>query len=237
MDVSKKVYILKEVIEEANDIKTFRFIPEDGDLMQFSPGQFVQVELVENKAGLPSRQYSITSTAKDEYVSITVKKIGGFSGALHELAVDEKVYMFGPLGNFSLRENDRDIVLLAGGIGIAPFFSMIKHLYEQNNENREVYLFYSNKEQANGAFRASLAEMEKEWKNLHIINVLTQTDEKVSGVEEYNRVDVPVIEKYVKNMNTCEYYVCGSVPFVTGLSKKLEDGGITQEQIFAELFY
>jgi len=237
MDIKKEIYTVNNIIEEAEGIVTICLVPENGEMLVFEPGQFVRVDLINNPNNLSSKSYSISSTFKDPFLSISVKKIGPFSGALHDLKVGDKVSLMGPLGSFTVQDFIKKIVFLAGGIGIAPFYSTIKDIYEKGDRDREIYLFYSNKTKKDIAFFEQLQKIEKEWSGLHVIHLLTQEDNKVNGVEEYGRINGETIKKYVSNFNDFNYFVCGAMDFVTETSKIVEDEGVDDGQILAELFY
>jgi len=237
MEFKKEVYTVDKVIEEAKNIVTICLVPESGIKLKFKSGQFVQVELVDNPNKLPSKSYSISSTENDPFISISVKKTGPFSSVLHGLGVGDKLFIMGPLGSFFVRDSMKKIVFLAGGIGIAPFYSMVKDFYERGDQEKEVYLFYSSKTKEDIAFYTQLKDMKKVWDGLHIIHFLTQDNKKIDGVREYQRIDASVLRKYAGNPDSFYYFVCGSVPFVTEVSKIIESQGVSEKKIFAELFY
>ncbi|MFC1721232.1 ferredoxin--NADP reductase [Patescibacteria group bacterium] len=235
--MEKEIYIVDKIIEEAKDVKTLCFVPESGEKMVFTAGQFLRVDLVDNLHNLSNKPYSISSTPKDSFLSISVKKIGAFSGALHALKVGDKVEISGPFGSMATEDTMEKMVFIAGGIGIAPFKAMIKDLYERGETDKEIYLFYSNKTKEDIAFLEQLKKMEEEWSGLRVVYILTQEKEKMDEVYEYSRLDAQMLKKYVHALGAPNYFLCGSVPFVTEISKILETENINEEQISAELFY
>lgn len=237
MEIKKETYIVQKKVQESADVVTLCFVPRDDEMMEFETGQFVRVELVDNPQRLSGKPYSISSCASDPFVSITVKKTGPFSTALHQLAEGDLVVLYGPMGNFTLQESMKKLVFLAGGIGVAPFYSMIKEMVEKGDDSREVYLFYSNKTKDSIAFFESFKDMERMWKNLHVVFLITQDKEMVDGVQEYSRITIDMLKKYVHNIHEFDYFVCGSVPFVSDISRMVEREGVDEDQIFAELFY
>jgi ferredoxin-NADP reductase len=244
MSLEKEIYIVDKIIKEAKDIVTICFVPESGTKMIFHAGQFVRVDFIDSLtfANAPSRQlsnkpYSISSTPADLFLSISVKKTGLFSNALHELTVGDKVGISGPFGSLPIGDSMKKLVFIAGGIGIAPFYSIIKDLYERGDINREVKLLYSNKTKEDIAFYNQLKKIGESWDSLNIINILTKEDSEVSGIDEYTRFDKQIFKKYVSDTEEQNYFICGSVSFVTEVSKIIETENINESQIFAELFY
>ena len=94
------------------------------------PGQFVSLTV--RPEGEPvTRSYTIASSpTQPDYCEITVKREdqGVVSGYLHQLVhVGELLQIMGPAGRFTFTEPDGDsVVLIAGGVGVTPFMSIIR---------------------------------------------------------------------------------------------------------------
>ncbi|MCU0861756.1 MAG: ferric reductase-like transmembrane domain-containing protein, partial [Methanomassiliicoccales archaeon] len=98
--------------------------------LNFHPGQFIFIRFLRFSDVKESFPFSISSDALDGVVRISVKAAGDFtSGALTTSQPGDKVEMMGPYGKFGERylAHRRDMVWIAGGIGITPFLSMAKH--------------------------------------------------------------------------------------------------------------
>lgn len=109
-----QAFAIRQAVVEREGVKTFIL---DGDLMA-RPGQFVMVWL----PGAGEKPFSLMD---DRPLSLTVAKVGPFSGALHSLCVGERVWIRGPLGQgFTLR--GERILLIGGGYGVAPLFFLAK---------------------------------------------------------------------------------------------------------------
>jgi NADH oxidoreductase Hcr len=229
-------YILKEKINEATDVVTFRFSPTEGTIPAFIPGQFVNVYFIDDRHSGQGKAYSISSTPQDPFLDITVKKIGRFSGALHDLIVGEAVSMSEPQGYFYPTDNMHDIVYLAGGIGVTPFYSIIKNDLLQNSARKSV-LFYSNRTQSDVAFAKELSELENKTDTLKVIHVLTRQQSPTSEHIESSRINVAMIKKHLGALENRYYFICGSISFVRDLWKELKANGVAEENIKVESFY
>ncbi len=109
-----QAFTIRQAVVEREGVKTFIL---DGDLMA-RPGQFVMVWL----PGVGEKPFSLMD---DRPLSLTVAKVGHFSGALHGLGVGDRVWIRGPLGQgFTLR--GERILLIGGGYGVAPLFFLAK---------------------------------------------------------------------------------------------------------------
>jgi propane monooxygenase reductase subunit len=91
------------------------------------------------------RSYSIANTPHvSDRIQLVVKLLPGgtFSGHLRSrLAVGDRLRVFGPLGELKLRLSHRRVLVVAGGSGLAPFLSMLRHL-EARGKPRDVDLVY-----------------------------------------------------------------------------------------------
>lgn len=97
------------------------------DSFRFEPGQWVNFRFPEGM----SRAYTIASAPqRPEAVQICVRLGAGAGGAaLRRLAAGAEVAIDGPYGDFLLPENDgREVVFLAGDVGIAPVRSIVLHM-------------------------------------------------------------------------------------------------------------
>jgi len=123
-----KKYLL-EVVKikvETEDTKTFVFESYNDkgqkEKIDFQAGQYLDLFFPEDKDG-HGKPYTISS-APSENLQITVKKIGKFSGKLHELEIGGKIYASGPNGFMTMQETDHPdykTVFIAGGVGITLF--------------------------------------------------------------------------------------------------------------------
>jgi len=231
------IFILKKKIRETSDVLTLKFSPFKGPIFSFRPGQFVLVSFLDNRLGKQCRTYSISSCPQDKFLTLTVKKTGVFSSALHKLKIGEKVKISPPLGDFYPKKSMKNLVFLAAGIGIAPFYSIIKSLYLEGSMN-ELTLFYSNKTDKDIVFPEELSKLAKKWRKFKIIYILTQ-QKKDSNDEnkEFQRLNVKILKKYLKNLNNKHYFICGSIGFVNDLWKELTNNKVKEENIRVESFY
>ena len=236
--MENNVFALKNKKEECPGVFTLEFFLAEGRGFDFRAGQFVTFRIL--KDGLPGnfgKAYTITSLPGDDSLAITVKKIGSFSGALCGLEISDKVSVTGPYGNFYPSESDKkDVVFLAGGIGITPFYAVIKDFYKRGIDN-SFFLFYSNRNKEDIVFLKEFDEILKRWKKLKIIHVLTRTQEKYPDIKEYERINTKMIKKYLGDLSGKDYFICGPSNFVSDMRDQLKNAGVEHGSLKIEAFY
>ena len=222
---------LKEINQEALDIKSFKFSKEN---INFIPGQYLSVKLdVKDDKG-KLRSFSIASSLNEDFIMIATKMTGSnFKNKLSSLKTGTKVEVTGPYGNFTLDET-KDAIMLSGGIGITPLRSMIKYAAEKKLKNK-IILFYSNRVPEEIAFRKDLENLAKLNKNFTLLNTITRPEE---SKETWNgltgRIDADLIKKYINN-NTL-FYICGPPGMVDAMANILKEMNISQNRIKIEHF-
>ena len=226
-------YVIKQRIKESPDVITLNLKPKRRRGLIFSPGQYVQVYIPEF-----SRPYSISNPPNDKFLSLTIKKQGVVSTKIHQLKVGDKLSLTGPYGFFTLdnlRPN-KDLIFLAGGIGITPFRSMIKTLLN-NRFAHKITLFYSEKTDKDILFKKEFKKLSSRWNNFKVIYNLTKEKKKPVGIRWLGRLDTKFLKKQLKALPDKYYFICGSVDFVTTLWEDLKKAGVKDDNIKTETFY
>lgn len=118
------------------DVKTFRVNAiGGGKVFEHIPGQCAMLSI----PGAGEAMFSITSSPTNtEYMEFSIKKCGCLTNWLHEMEVGQQVTIRGPYGNGFPVESDfkgKDLLFIAGGIGLAPLRSVINYC----RDNRENY--------------------------------------------------------------------------------------------------
>lgn len=110
------------------NIKTFRIKPEKE--LKFKPGQFMEITAY----GIGEAPFGLASSpARKDYFEVSIKETGLVTETLHNMKEGDKVGLRGPFGNsFPLQEiKGRNIVFVAGGIGLAPLRSLIDYIMDE----------------------------------------------------------------------------------------------------------
>ena len=223
--------------KEVEGIITLKFNVGKNEKISFVPGQYVVVYL-DGRSGSEGKAYTISNIPGDKFLAITVKKIGKFSTALHELKIGSIVTMEGPMGYFYPDEKGGELIFLAAGIGITPFVSVIRTCARDNLfEDRKISLFYSNKTKEDTAFFDELNGISEDNKNIRLFYYLTRQKIKDRHIKEFKRIDITGIKNKLKSLENKDYFICGPIKFVSDLRRAMLDSGVDELNIHTEAFY
>jgi len=234
MQNNKREFILVDKKQETIDVISLLFKPVDNLNYDFIPGQYVDVKP-------PSffghgKSYTISSTPNDNLVRLTIKRSGNISSSMIDMPIGSKTVFDGPYGNFYPDASTDDIIMIAGGIGITPFYSVIKNKMGSGS-NARITLIYSNKTKKDITFLKSLNELMKNNSNLKIVHCITQETTNDLIISENSRIDKNIISKYAPPLKEACYYVCGSIGFVGNMWQILKSIHIEEDKIYTEAFY
>jgi ferredoxin-NADP reductase len=228
--VSARVFA---VVEETPDIRTFRFARPVG--FEFRAGQFLSVRVaVEGNSAV--RCYTISSAPEASgYLEISVKRQGAVSTALHStVGAGSTLLVRGPAGKFTYPDGeDRPIVLLAGGVGITPLMSMLRHAV-QADPGRPVTLLYSVRTEADVAFRDELAHLARRQPQLRVVVAVTRGSD-VPGFFP-GRIDASLLAEVVHDPASALHFVCGPHPMIRDICRLLGALGVPETQVRSEAF-
>jgi NAD(P)H-flavin reductase len=147
-------------IERVGDLtpteKLFRLVRKDGCSFGHRPGQFVQVSLL----GHGEAPISVSSSpTRGDYLELGVRNAGDLTGALHRLPQGSDVGVRGPFGTRFDTEamRGRDVLLIAGGVGLAPLRSLVQYCEDRRTEFDRVVLLAGSRTPRDMLYREEVA--------------------------------------------------------------------------------
>ena len=226
-------YIVRETIIEAPGVTTLRLSLAKGSVPKYVPGQFITVYAPE--LGTPEgKAYSISSAPHEKTLNITVKDMGKFSHYLCSRKPGDEVEGSLPYGYFFSESRTSALALICGGIGIAPFRSMLQ-AGAQETPRRSMALFCSNRTAQDIIFKKMLDELQAANANVRVFHFLTRED--AAAPMQSGRIRAHRILAQLKNEKNLEFMLCGSIAFVRDLWRDLRAAGITEDAIYTEAFF
>jgi ferredoxin-NADP reductase len=228
--------------EVAERTLEFRFVKPSG--MTFKAGQFMDLTLIdppETDAEGNTRGFSINSAPDEPDLIFTTRlRDTAFKRVLRSMPLGTGVKIEGPFGNFTLHNNeDRPAVLLAGGIGITPFRSIVRRAAHEKLRHR-IVLFYVNRRPEDAPFLDEMTGFARENPNFTFVPTMTRMGESgASWTGEKGHLDEDMILRHVRRSDpqaTAIYYVAGPPRMVAGLHGILNTVGIDDDDIRMEDF-
>lgn len=188
------------------------------------------------------RSYSMSNTPSQSDRLEFMMKIfqgGKFSTLLDEqLKPGDELEVRGPFGNCIRREeNSGDIVLIGGGSGMAPLWSILNDMAEKKVK-RKVTFFYGARSKRDLFYLDKFAALSKQLDNFQFIPALSnpQPDDNWDGE---TGLITELIERYV-DVNAArkdlEAFLCGPGPMIDASIMILRDKGVTPDRIFFDKF-
>lgn len=200
----------------------FSLILAKPENFNFYPGQYLDVELpVKDRRG-NTRTFTISSSPTEDFLMITTKKgVSKFKKAMEKLKGGDVINTTHPIGTFTLDESS-PAVFIAGGIGITPFRSIIKHTLD-HKLNTPITLFYLNST-SDFLFKTELDKWQKNYSKLRVAYINTSKD---------SRLNTPNTKYLIPNTI---YYLAGPPKMVDDFGSWLIGSGVDETNIRYDRF-
>ncbi len=253
------VQLLKE------DLEIFRLVPNDGQVPEYKAGQFITLGLPNPAEGgkIVRRAYSIASHPENrKYIELVIRWVrkplpGRFTTQIFNCREGDEVSWIKPTGAFTIneklpdgRKDERRIVCIGGGTGLAPFVSYAQHLHDVGDKREIVVLHGASyvdelsykelltaleyesldrgKDKWNFKYRAAISRPQ-EWFNRswggqtgRVETFLRPRDNGMSSLEE-------LVGEKITPQNTF-FYICGWQGTIDGVMDFLKPRGFVTER-------
>jgi ferredoxin-NADP reductase len=203
------------------------------DRFDFVPGQFVSLS-AELRGRRITRAYSICAPPSGNVFELCLNRVqnGLLSPYLFECQPGHEITMKGPVGFFTIRNPEREMIMLATGTGIAPFRAMIPHWLASGGSSLCTLIFGVRYEHAL-LYRAEWEALAAEHSNLRFWPVLSRSPGEWPG--RRGHVQDHVAEAMREN-GDADFYICGLKAMVNDARALLKDMGIERTHIFYEKY-
>ncbi len=227
---------VQEVLMLTPTVSSIRLSLKD-QAFSFQPGQYCLVEFsVDGTADDRALSIANFSDQGDSLLFATRLSESPYKKTFNTLQAGDPVSVMGPMGDFVYDENATYTVMLAGGIGITPFKSMIEYACAQK-PNHRVILLYANSTVEEIAFRQELEQLDTDHPNFTLVNTLSNLKNRAKTWQGHTgRIDEALIRQYVTQPETAQFFICGPPAMVSGMEELLSTMGLSKERIQAEKF-
>ncbi len=238
--LKRKPFVVTQVSEVNEEVTTLRFEPTSGQtVFDHFPGQFHFIRLYRNR-GLPKEEHHFTISSgpqKKGFLESTIKASGDYTETIKKTKIGDKAAIHGPFGRFSyaLHQNKKNLVFIAGGIGITPIMCMIRDIANKQDADFDIILLYANQTEKDILFYEELNRLEKNKKlNLNIVYFLAVPPGGWNG--ETGFITQEKIEKYCTVPGGQAFYICGPPPMMRKTISHLRAMKVRNSHIFYEKF-
>ncbi|NLM86772.1 MAG: 2Fe-2S iron-sulfur cluster binding domain-containing protein [Clostridiales bacterium] len=231
---------LVEVEDMTYDIKRLRMKLPEGMTIDFKAGQFVQfyTKPYGKQKEEVFRAYSISSKASEkDHIELLIRLVpnGIATTYVHTaLKVGDQVRLSGPYGDFYLRGNCEELIMIAGGSGLAPIRSLVYDVIEKGLPHKMRFFFGANT-MRDLYYMDEFAQIEKDYPQFKFIPCLARPEpsDNWQGVTGFVTV---ALQEQVDSGEGKEAYLCGSPGMLDACIKILKEKGFTDETIFYDKF-
>lgn len=224
--------VVTDIRVDTPDVKTFRVnAPEGGVCFGHMPGQCAMI----SSPGIGEAMFSITSSPTNtEYMEFSVKKCGSLTDWLHQIEVGQQIGIRGPYGNaFPVDTDfkDRDLLFIAGGIGLAPLRSVINYVRYHRDNYGHMDIVYGSRSKED---LVDYDEIVNEWAKEDNTDVYLTIDREQENWDGH----VGFVPDYVRELDfdtDKTVIVCGPPIMIKFTLAALEELGFEKTQVFTTM--
>jgi len=221
-------YKVDKIVTETPLIKTF-FISADQEF-EFQTGQFVEVTL----DGIGEAPYTPSSSPsiKDK-MELTIMNAGYVTGKMHELKGGEKIGIRGPYGKGYPIDKfyGKEILILGGGVGLAPLRCLILTLLEEEQKFKKIDICFGAKTPADFIYKDWFYELKKH-KNVELLRSVDKAD---ANWRESEGVVTVLLDKIKTDFQEIVAIVCGPPIMMKFGAKRLLELGVKDKNIYLSM--
>lgn len=223
---------VEQILVENSQISTFVLAfsaPLFNDTFRYQPGQFMLVSMPH----CGEAPISISSTpTRPGNIHLSVRKAGKLTQAMHGLRVGDTLGLRGPYGRpFPMQElAGRDLLFVAGGIGLAPLRAVINGCLDQRDSFGALTVLYGSRTPSDIAFQADLAQWRKQG-----VDCRLTVDAAEPGWEGSVGLVTSLMDQLTPEVSRSTALLCGPPLMFRAVLGRLEGMGFGDEQVLTTM--
>jgi len=219
---------IENIIVESPTIKTFVLRLKND--FEFKTGQFIELTL----PGIGETPFTPSSdpSVKDK-IDITIMNVGRVTSSLHAVSKNTVVGIRGPYGKgYPLDKfQDKDILIVGGGVGLAPLRSLLFTLFGQIDKYNKVVLRYGARTPNDIIYREAIPQ----WSKMKKVNVVTTVDVGDVGWKGNVGLVTTILKDLPVDLKKAVSVVCGPPIMMKFVTLKLLDLGFHPQDIYLSM--
>jgi len=226
------VATITEIKDEIEDVRTFFFAFDDPALeasFRARSGQFIMGTVF----GAGEFAVSLPFSPENDRRHLSVRKVGKVTDGLHALRAGDKIGIRGPFGNgFPFDEiKGRNVVVVAGGIGLIPLRSTLVHALQHRADFGRIILLYGARSPRDLMYLSNI----EEWRKIDGFEAFLTIDRAEPGWSGEVGFVHTLIEKAKVPVENTVAFVCGPPVMFNAVIKELTGRGLKDEFLFSTL--
>ncbi|MGE0651680.1 MAG: ferric reductase-like transmembrane domain-containing protein [Alphaproteobacteria bacterium] len=211
--------------------------PDGGRPLRFRAGQFVWLKIGGHPFTLCENPFSIASAPDSTQVEFLIREAGDFTNAVGRLRPGQRAWLDGPHGAFTraAAEGAGRIVLLAGGVGLAPCLGMLREAAAEGDP-RPHHLIFGNRTEGQAVLRDDIGGLARTL-DLRTDFVLSEPPPGWTGTT--GQMDAGTLMPLLAQEGSAAdsvYFLCGPPPMVRASLAALSALGVPADRIVTERF-
>lgn len=220
--------VIEEVIQETPTIKTFRLKLSSG--FSFCTGQFIELTV----PGLGEAPFTPSSDPgiKDR-IDVTIMNVGRITSKLHSMGKGDILGVRGPFGKGYPLDvfKGKDVLIVGGGVGLAPLRSLLFSLFSDINSYNSVVLRYGSRSPKDVVYKNAIPE----WAKREKVNILASVDIGEPGWQGNVGLVTTILNDLPIDLKKAVGIVCGPPIMMKFVTLKLLDLGFKPEDIYLSM--
>jgi len=249
-DALKPEDALKVVKVEKENEDTTSIYFTGPDMERFKnrkPGQYASIRVFKDGAWSAPHPFTLSNAPNEETLRMTIKKSGAFTSSIPEIQPGTPIQCSGPYGQFCKDIGaSKEVVMIAGGVGITPFLSVLRHFKETGADN-DIVLFWANRTPKDAFAAQELEELTQSLK-LHVVHAFSRlppqerpaapvfADARPGRIShEYGRLNQAMMSRHLVSTDA-SFHLCGPPAMQRAVLEELAKCGVDPGRVDKEAF-